>query len=61
MLESPKNIQKNKIDDNCYIVDDDNDSDSIVFSPEKKCSSNQFYVSIVFEIILLSKFNKIIY
>lgn len=48
MLESPKSIQKNEIDDSCYIVDNDYDSDSIVFSPEKKLVFNQYNVSIIF-------------
>ncbi|XP_025411035.1 Bloom syndrome protein homolog isoform X1 [Sipha flava] len=47
--KSTTNIQKNEIDDSCYIVDDDNDSNSIIFSPDKKKISNQCNASIIYK------------
>lgn len=39
----PKDVQKNKIDDDCYV--DDDDDQSIIYSPEKPISVNSNNVS----------------
>lgn len=41
VLELPKHVQKNKIDDDCYGYDDDD----IIYSPEKPISLNSNNVS----------------
>jgi len=43
--ELPKDVQKTKIDDNCYLYDDDDDEVSIIYSPEKPISLNSNNVS----------------
>jgi len=40
--ELPKDVRKNKIDDDCYGYDDDDD---IIYSPEKPISLNSNNVS----------------
>lgn len=45
MSELPKDVQKNKIDHNCYHNDDVDDDDSIIYSPEKPISLNSNNVS----------------
>lgn len=41
----PKDVQTNKKYDDIFVVDDDDDGESIIFSPEKPISSNSNNVS----------------